>query len=108
MIFGDGKQTRDFVYVGDVVRAHNLALQVSDPLTVNVSSGVPLTIYDLFQMMADETEYHQPPLYEDVRAGDLKHSVLANIRAQTLLGWRPETSLRDGLHKTLDWVRAGE
>ena len=108
VIFGDGKQTRDFIYVGDVVRAHNLALHVSDSLTVNVSTGVPLTIDDLFQMMADETEYHQPPLYQDERTGDLKHSVLANSRAQKLLGWRPEMSLRDGIHRTLDWVRTGE
>ena len=78
------------------------------PASALYGLGVPLTINDLSQMMADETEYHQPPLYQDERTGDLKHSVLANSRAQKLLDWRPETSLRDGIHRTLDWVRTGE
>ena len=94
--------------VGDVVRAHNLALQVTNPLTVNVSSATPLSVSDPFKMMADEIAYDQSPVYKEERAGDLKHSVLANAKAQEILGWSPETSLSDGLHKTLDWVRTSQ
>ena len=59
LIFGDGEQTRDFVYIDDVVRAHDLALLEPEPLTLNVSSGVPFSINQLFGIMAEATGYSQ-------------------------------------------------
>ena len=104
-IFGDGEQTRDFVYVGDVARAHDLALQVPESLTVNVSSEEPLSVNSLFEMMAEETGYPHEAIHQEERRGDIKHSVLANGRARAALGWEPQTSMGDGLRSTIDWVR---
>jgi len=104
-IFGDGEQTRDFVYVGDVARAHDLALRAPQSLTVNVSSEQPLSVNALFEMMAEETGYPHEAVHQEERRGDIKHSVLANGQAQSILGWQPQTSMGDGLRETLNWVR---
>ncbi len=104
-IFGDGEQTRDFVYVGDVARAHDLAMQSDQPLTVNVSSARPLSVNGLFELMAENTGYQHEAVHQDERPGDIKHSVLSNDLAKQTLGWEPKTSMVDGLHETLDWVR---
>jgi UDP-glucose 4-epimerase len=106
-IFGDGEQTRDFVYVGDVARAHELALQSDDSLTVNISSETPLSVNALFELMAEATAYPHEAIHQEERRGDIKHSVLANGRARSTPGWQPQTTMPDGLRATLDWVRQG-
>ena len=100
-IDGDGEQTRDFVYAGDVARAHALAQNAQESLTVNVSSGEGLSINTLFRLMAEETFYPLPPEYRDERPGDVKHVVLDNTRAKRQLGWEPQTTLVDGLRQTI-------
>lgn len=107
-IFGDGLQTRDLVYVGDVVEAHALALEASGSFTLNISSGAPLTVIDLFRRMASLAAYERTPVYEPERPGDIRHSVLANTAAQRLLGWAPATGIDDGLRQTLAWLRRRE
>lgn len=104
-IFGDGEQTRDFVYIDDVVRCHDLALLEPGPLTVNVSSGLACSINRLFQMMAKQTGYTQVPEYREERPGDIRRSRLSNSRAEDRLGWRPRIDLEDGLARTLAWVK---
>lgn len=104
-VFGDGEQTRDFVYVGDVARAHDLALQTTQALTVNISSAEPLSVNALFEMMAEATGYRHDAIHQQERPGDIKHSVLANTLARKVLGWEPRTSMANGLGETLDWIR---
>jgi UDP-glucose 4-epimerase len=104
-IHGDGEQTRDFVYVGDVARATLLALDTEASLTVNISSGVGTSINELFWLMATASGYDLPPQHGPVRAGDVRHSVLDSSLAHRLLGWRAETSLCDGLAHTVAWLR---
>ena len=104
-IFGDGDQVRDFVYVRDVVAAHERARQTSSPLTVNVSSGVGLSVNALFSKLAAETGFSQEPVYAAERPGDLRRSVLANRRARELLGWSPRVSIGEGLRETVGWLR---
>jgi UDP-glucose 4-epimerase len=106
VIFGDGEQTRDFVYVGDVAGAHDAALGVDQSFSVNISTGTALSVNELFRNMARETGYAVPPNHVAEREGEVKHSVLANDLARTILGWEPTTSIADGLRQTLDWVRA--
>jgi UDP-glucose 4-epimerase len=105
-IFGDGEQTRDFIYVEDVARAYELAQLLSEPVTVNISSGSAATVNGLFRLMADGTGYRQPPVYEADRPGDIKHVVLANSRAKRLLAWDPETPLEEGLSQTIAWMKS--
>ena len=104
-IYGDGEQTRDFVYVGDVAEAHELAHRADEPATVNIGSGVATSVKELFRTMAGETGYDLGPAYEPEREGDVKHVVLDSTRAKEQLGWGPRTSLRDGIRETLAWLR---
>ena len=101
-IFGDGLQTRDYVYVGDVVRAF-LAAEAGDPgLTVNVGRGVEVTVLDLL----DGLDYSGEPEFAEARAGELQRSCLAIGKAADVYGWAPMTGLREGLAITLASVRA--
>ncbi len=104
-IYGDGEQTRDFVYVGDVARAHELALAARKPLTVNVSAQKATSVNQLFAAMAAESGYGSKPVYAAERPGEIKHVVLANGRALETLGWAPKIGLGEGLKATLDWLR---
>ena len=104
-VFGDGAQTRDYVYIDDVVRAHQIALAVAEPPTVNIGTGVATSVNELFRLMTVETEYGMKPEYRDERAGDVKHIYLDVSRAKRLLGWEPRTSLHDGLRETVAWLR---
>jgi len=103
-IFGDGEQTRDFVFVSDVARAHQLALEASESLTVNIGTGEAISVNTLFSVMAAHTGYALRPVYAAERPGEIKHMVLDAKRANRLLGWTPETSLQDGLRQTLAWT----
>ena len=104
-IYGDGEQTRDLVYVRDVVDAHESAVRAPRELTVNVSSGTGTSINELFGKLAVETGYKRAPAYEPRRPGDLERSVLDNMRAKSLLGWSPKTPLDRGLSETVEWLR---
>ena len=103
-VFGDGEQTRDFVYVGDVARAHKLAQESEKSMTVNISSAIGTSINSLFRLMAGETYHVLSPEYARERPGEIKHVVLDNARAKRELPWEPQTSLEDGIRKTLAWI----
>ena len=105
-VFGDGEQTRDFVYAGDVARAHEFAQEASEPVTVNIGSGAATSVNELADLMAAAAGYSLPSVHEAERPGDIRHVVLANDRAKRLLGWTPETPLAYGLSETLAWMKA--
>ena len=100
-IFGDGEQTRDYVYAADVAEAHRLAQLSEEPLTVNIGSGTGLSVNRLFERLAQQTGYGLVPEYVDERPGDVKHIVLDISKARRELSWEPRTSLDDGLRRTL-------
>jgi len=105
LIFGDGKQERDYVFVGDVVAAVLRAAEVESGI-FNVGTGRAtsvLELYDLCRRVAgSELEAQLVP----ARAGELQRSVLDINKAADELGWRPETSLEEGLRQTWNWIRA--
>jgi UDP-glucose 4-epimerase len=104
-IFGDGGQTRDFVYVGDVVRAL-IAAGASDAGGVyNVGSGVATTVAELHRLCAETAGVAQEPRFSADRPGDLRHSVIDPSRAARELDWRPETTLAAGIAGTWNAVR---
>jgi UDP-glucose 4-epimerase len=102
-IFGDGSQTRDFVYVGDVVDAL-LAAAGHDGGTFNIGTGAETTIADLHRACRAVAGSNAEPRLEDERAGDVRRSVLDVTRAAQDLGWRARTSLQDGLRETWSWT----
>jgi len=103
-IFGDGEQTRDFVFVDDVVDALTRAATRGEDI-INIGTGVETSVNDLYGSMARSTGFNDPPSYAPARAGELARSALAVGRAKEQLGWEPFTSLDDGVAKTLDWFR---
>ena len=102
-IFGDGKQTRDFVFVGDVVAAFKAAIGKHESFSVNISSGKGVSINKLYDLMSKVVGNSIPPNYENVRFGDLMHSVLSNKLANELLGWVPQVDLIEGIKRTISW-----
>ena len=104
-IDGDGQQTRDFVYVGDVAAAHELVIDYPEPLTANIGTGSGVSVNELFEVIADLTGYERSPQLGPPRLGDVKHVVLEVTRARERLGWTATTSLADGLRKTVAAMR---
>jgi UDP-glucose 4-epimerase len=103
-IFGDGSQTRDFVYVGDVARALIAASERGHGV-YNVGTGVATSVLALHRRCAEAAGVEAEPLLVDPRPGDLMHSVLDRSKAERELGWRPQVALQDGLARTWDAVR---
>ncbi|MGZ4676657.1 MAG: NAD-dependent epimerase/dehydratase family protein [Acidimicrobiia bacterium] len=103
-IFGDGNQTRDFVYVDDVVDALVRAAERGEGI-INIGTGVETSVNELYASMSRATGVNDPPSYAPARAGELERSALDVTRAAEQLGWRPFTSLDEGVAATLDWFR---
>jgi UDP-glucose 4-epimerase len=99
-IYGDGSQTRDFVYVGDVVAALIAGASAPAGGVYNVGTGVETTIDQLHRHCADVAGVEQEPRYAAARPGDVQHSVIDPSRAGSELGWRPRTTLASGLAET--------
>ncbi len=104
-IFGTGEQTRDFVFVDDVVDALARAAERGQGI-VNIGTGVETNVNELYASMARATGYAEPPNYAPARLGELDRSALDISRAAEQLGWRPFTSLDEGVQRTIDWFRA--
>lgn len=103
-IFGDGEQTRDFVYVGDVVAAFALALDRGDGLRLNIGTGKATSVNALFRALAGVIGNGVTPQYRPERPGELRHIALDARLAVSALGWKPQTELREGLNATVSWL----
>ena len=103
-IYDDGAQTRDYVYVGDVVRAVVAALG-ADGGVYNVGTGVETSVLELYAAVERAARVERAPVHEPARAGELQRSVLDVSLAARELGWRPEGTLADGLDSTWRWMQ---
>lgn len=103
VINGDGMQTRDFIYVGDVVEALFAALTQGGRQVLNISSGIGTTINRLYNIIRDSLSLDFNPVHGDEREGDIRDSILDNRRARQALGWCPATGLDEGIRRTLDY-----
>lgn len=97
VIFGDGEQTRDFVYVKDVATANVVALTSGQGQILNVSTGQPTSVNHLFEILKEITGYSGQPVYALPRTGDIVHSYLNNEAAKVHLKWQPQWNLSRGL-----------
>jgi UDP-glucose 4-epimerase len=104
-IFGDGDQTRDFVYVDDVVDAFARAADLGSGLVLNIGTGRETSVNELYTTMAAGAGVNQPPAYAEARVGELQRSALDPARAGIHLGWKPWTSLPEGTGAVLDYFR---
>src|SRR5262245_10172100 len=104
-IYGDGNQTRDFVFVDDVVHAFALAAERGDGRLVNVGTALETSVNGLFRLVAGITGFGGQPETGPARAGDLRRSALDVSLAEDVLGWRPWTHLEDGLGETVAFMK---
>lgn len=102
IIFGDGTQTRDFIFVEDVVSANIAALKCSANGTFNISTNKKTTINDLIHHLNSILDKKVVPIYEPIRKGDITHSTLDNQLAIKELNWNPKFLIKEGLIKTCD------
>jgi UDP-glucose 4-epimerase len=114
-IFGDGEQTRDYVFVGDVVNANLLAADATLPATAalddrafNIGTGAETSVNTLAAELAAVADRPAALRYAPARRGELRNSCLDCARASAVLGWRPATSLRAGLDLTYRFIAAEE
>ena len=104
-IYGDGTQTRDFAYVGDVVEAFVAARDAGTGELVNVGSGSEVSIGELHSRLARLTGSAHEAVHGDARPGELDRIAVDPAKASEVLGWRPTTSLDEGLERTVAWFR---
>ncbi len=105
VVYGDGEQTRDYVYVGDVARANLAALSHQGNGVFNVGTERETSVNKLFETMqaaagVDVSKEHAP-----AKPGEQQRSVLGVEQSRTTLGWEPQVSLEQGLRRTVDWFR---
>lgn len=105
VVYGDGKQTRDFVFVGDVVQANLLALNYDKCGAFNVGTGVETDVNELFDTIRDTAGSTQERIHEPALPGEQRRSVIDNSLLKSELGWKQTHTLREGLEKTADYFR---
>jgi UDP-glucose 4-epimerase len=106
MIYGDGEQTRDFVYVQDVVEANMLALNTKGAVgeTFNIGGGTSTSINQIVELLKEITNKENlHTLFSDPRPGDVRHGYADINKAKKLLGYNPRFSIKEGLAELVNW-----
>jgi UDP-glucose 4-epimerase len=104
-VFGDGEQTRDYVFVDDVVDAFVRAASRGGGLMCNIGTGTETSVNELLATMAAQAGVEVSPVFAPTRPGELLRSCLDIERAAIQLGWRPWTELAEGTQAVLEFVR---
>lgn len=105
-IFGDGRQTRDFTYVDDVVEANLAAAGSAVTGVFNISTGKETSVNRVARLIARETGVRKKPKYGRARSGEERRSVLDPSLAKEKLGWSAKTDIKEGIRKTIVWFLA--
>ena len=108
IINGDGKQTRDYVYVSDVVNANVAALNEGDNEVFNIGTGVETDVNRIYQVLKKVTGKEMPERHGPAKIGEQRRSVLNVEKAANMLEWLPEYDLEQGIQATVELFRKGE
>lgn len=106
VIFGDGKQTRDFVYIDDIVRANLIMLENSVTGIFNVGTGRETSVNQIFEYLKDVSGKDVKKVYTDPRKGEIKRSCLSPEKIAKMTGWKAEVDIREGIRRTFDWFKS--
>ena len=101
-VFGDGKQTRDYIYVGDVVAAALAAADSDADGAFNIGTGRETSVLDLIELLAELSGQDFKPEFADARPGEVQRISIDPARARGELGWEAQVDLADGMRRTLD------
>lgn len=104
-IFGDGEQTRDFIYVKDIASANVAALDKGSGRTINIGTGQATSVNELYQAMQELSGATGMPTYAQERPGDILHSYFNIAEAGAALDWKPGFTLRQGLQETVAYYQ---
>ncbi|NNU77323.1 NAD-dependent epimerase/dehydratase family protein [Clostridium estertheticum] len=105
IVFGDGNQTRDFIYVKDIAKANLLAINSGNKEILNISTENPVTVNEIFGLMKKIFNSDLEAIHEKERDGDIRESYLKNEKAYKFLSWKNEYSLKDGLKETCSYYK---
>ena len=106
IIYGDGEQTRDYIYVKDVVSALIKVSTIDENHFLNIGTGVETSVNELANSMKSQFNSEINPIYKPARDGELNRSVLNNTKAKKELGWKPEYDLDEGMKQVFNWLKA--
>jgi UDP-glucose 4-epimerase len=106
VIYGDGCQTRDFVYVDDVVKANLLALNFKSSMTFNVGTGVETDINTIFEHIRNAAGSKQPRINLDPKPGEQRRSSISSAKIKKYLGWSPSVALDQGIARTVTFFKS--
>ncbi|MBC8467915.1 MAG: GDP-mannose 4,6-dehydratase [Planctomycetes bacterium] len=107
VIYGDGRQSRDFTYVDNVVQANLLAARAKQTKgeVINIACGLAVTVNEIIAMINDATGNNVKPNYAESRPGDVKHSLADITLAEKTIGFKPKVTFSEGLQKAIEWYR---
>jgi nucleoside-diphosphate-sugar epimerase len=109
IIFGDGKQSRDFTYIDNVVSANILAVSApADKVSgksFNIAVGKSLPLTEVYSMLQHLTGFEKPPLFSPARTGDVKDSLADIMYSHEAMGYRPAVEFKEGLSQTVAWYK---
>ncbi|MBN1465409.1 NAD-dependent epimerase/dehydratase family protein [candidate division KSB1 bacterium] len=108
VINGDGRQTRDYVYIDDVVNANVLALSKGDGEVYNIGTGVETDVNQIYDVLNERTRANRPPQHAPAKSGEQQRSVLAIRKAASQLGWQPLVPFALGIDKTVAYFEQNE
>jgi UDP-glucose 4-epimerase len=104
-IYGDGNQTRDYVFIDDVVHAFALSIERGSGRLANIGTGLETSVNGLYRMIAELTGFSGAPAHGPLPPGELRRIALDVKLAESVLGWRPWTHLEDGLGETVAYLK---
>ena len=105
IVYGDGNQTRDYIYVADVVSALIKSSENENDLFLNIGTGVETSVKELVSLIASKTSWDGEPDYKSQRDGELLRSVLNNKKARESLDWLPIYNLNRGIEELVNWFK---
>jgi len=105
IINGDGKQTRDYVFINDVVQANLKGLEYNQNDIFNVGTGLETDVNEIFQILNQHTGNNAKEEHGAAKQGEQKRSVISYEKAKKILNWSPQIKLEEGLKRTVEWFR---
>ncbi len=104
-IFGDGQQTRDYVYVADVVAANSKALTTGENKILNLGTGKEVSVLELHTIVQEVLTTNEEPQFAEKRHGEVFRGALHCSAAENILGWKATIDLKEGIQKTAQWFK---
>lgn len=104
-IYGDGEQTRDYVYVGDIVVANSKAITTGNNKILNIGTGKEMSVVELHAIVQNVLRVNETPTFAQKRHGEVFRSALHCAAAAEILGWKSTVDIKEGIQKTVQWFK---